>query len=130
TAVRYNTAGFIYYPLDHVTRHEITFYTRRHGSPFAISETVPGSAAGKSHLLCELSPESAASVTREQRQDLTTLFLDRARRLQPDLADQGVSHWIEDMLPLFYPGYIAWIRRFHDYQRRVSQRVYLCGDYL
>lgn len=131
--IRYNSLGIVYHVLKRNPDHAITFYTRDHPSPLAILETVP-ERNNKPHLFCELAPETVRQVAKESAQDrMDQLIIDDTRKhyaaLDQEL-DYSVNQWIEHMLPVFYPGYIAPLKQFIEYQSTGSQSVYYCGDYL
>ncbi|QIB67059.1 protoporphyrinogen/coproporphyrinogen oxidase [Kineobactrum salinum] len=132
--VRYNALGVVYHVLKNSPAHGINFYTRDHPSALAILETVPERDNNKPHLFCELSPEAVEQASREGLQgELGQLVRRDVAQLYPGLErelDHTVSQWIEPMLPVFYPGYIASLRRFAEHQRGARQAIYYCGDYM
>lgn len=61
------------------------------------------------------------------------MTLDATRRLYPALDEElaySVNQWIEYMLPVFYPGYIAEMNKFVSAQAEEKRSIYYCGDYL
>ncbi len=131
--IKYNPLGIVYYVLDKIDKHEITFYTQEHPSTLAILETV-NSADNKHHLFCELTPESAQIMHANQNQTrMDSLIKEDVRKLYPELDKQlsySVNQWIEHMLPVFYPGYISSLKAFRQQQSASAQSIYYCGDYL
>lgn len=131
--IRYNSLGIVYYILKKDVDHGITFFTREHPSPLAILETVP-EKDNKPHLFCELSPETVTEVANDDLRDgMDQLIIHEIKKRRSKLdqeLDYSVNQWIEHMLPVFYPGYIAAIRQFIDHQDSHPQSIYYCGDYL
>lgn len=131
--IRYNSLGIVYHVLKFDPEHAITFYTRDHPSPLAILEAVP-ERNNKPHLFCELAPETVRQVSNESAQDrMDKLIIGDTRKRYAALdqeLDYSVNQWIEHMLPVFYPGYIAPLKQFIEHQRAGPQSIYYCGDYL
>ncbi len=131
--IKYNSMGVVYYILKKADKHSVTFYTQKHPSSLALLEVVKNEK-NKHHLFCELSPERAREIADKQNQtEMDTLILEDVRKRYPELdkqLDYSVNQWIEHMLPVFYPGYIASLKTFREQQAASAKSIYYCGDYL
>lgn len=131
--IRYNSLGIVYHVLKKSPEHRVTFFTADHPSPYSILETV-AQGSTQAHLFCELTPEFVKTVASDKKQNsMSDMTLDATRRLYPALDEElaySVNQWIEYMLPVFYPGYIAEMNKFVSAQAEEKRSIYYCGDYL
>jgi len=131
--IRYNSLGIVYHVLKNSPEHRLTFFTQNHSSPLAILESVP-EKNNKPNLFCELAPETVKNVGEAGCQDtMDELIIEDSCAHYPALdkdLDYSVNQWIEHMLPVFYPGYIAHLDKFSVYQNSTPNSIYYCGDYM
>jgi oxygen-dependent protoporphyrinogen oxidase len=134
--VEYNSLGIVHCLTQSREKNGITFFPRRHPCGLSILEISDSDAdaAWPSKLYCQLTPELVQRAQKEAKTNhLLELVQPAISALYPRLVvDQAhtVNQWIENMLPLFYPGYIGHLRSFLHYQESTRHRIYYCGDYL
>lgn len=136
SSVKYNSLGIVHVLSRNREKTGVTFFPRQHPGGLSILEISDSGAdaAWPSKLYCQLAPELAEQAQNEAKTD--NLF----ELIQPTLLAQCpglgtdrehiVNQWIENMLPLFYPGYIGKLSAFLQYQENTRHRIYYCGDYL
>ncbi|MCB1444419.1 MAG: FAD-dependent oxidoreductase [Rhizobiaceae bacterium] len=134
--VRYNPLGMVHVRLNRQVAPRMNFFADRSGGTIATYQQIPGNEAQGSlpQLYAQLTPEANRRARDEGLTDrLDAIVADDLRRLYPTLeADQADHHnqWVARMLPEFYPGYAAQVRRFLDRQAAGRGRLQFCGDYL
>lgn len=134
--VRYNPPGMVHVRLNRQVPARMNFFTDRAGGAIATYQKIPGNEAQGSHpqLYAQLIPEANRRARDEGMTDrIDEIVAKDLRRLYPTLdADRVDDHnqWVACMLPEFYPGCAAEVRRFLDRQAASRGRLHFCCDYL
>lgn len=134
--VRYNPLGMVHVRLNRQVAPRMNFFAGGAGGTIATYQQIPGNEAqgNPPQLYAQLTPEANRRARDEGLTDrLDEIVAGDLRRLYPTLdADRADHHnqWVARMLPEFYPGYAAQVRRFLDRQAAGRSRVQFCGDYL
>jgi oxygen-dependent protoporphyrinogen oxidase len=132
--VRYNSLGIVHYAVRGDLAPAMRFLRPDHGGHIATFQQLPAAGRPTAQIYCQLTPEAtrlAAATGRTAALD--SLIRPDLRRLLPDIdaRETGrVEQWIEDKLPIPWPGYAAHLRPFRTWQAAAPRLVYLCGDYL
>lgn len=138
--VRYNQCAIVYFMLDHAPPFLDRWHTRDHplsAIPFYAqlpddSETPAGHQ--RPHIYCELSPETIERIAASGTTDGLRQYVEtQAEQLYPEMKGHVVDvheQWIDEMLPLIYPGYARKLSAFLERMRAVPSRIYYAGDYL
>jgi len=138
-SVRYNKCAAVYYTLKTKPPVLSRWFSREHPCTIPFYAQIPDdpftpSGRQKPHLYCELTPETIEEIHRAGHQEAFRHYVeDDARTLYPTLADdldEVVEQWIEDMLPVIYPGYAKKVAAFLEEMEARPARLYFCGDYL
>jgi protoporphyrinogen/coproporphyrinogen III oxidase len=131
-AIKYNPLGIVHAKVKTNEKMNITFHAKDIDSEISIVDV--NETNGDSTLYCQMSPELSRKV--KDAEDTSRLFSRVQSGLQkkyPGIeVDENtvVNQWIENMLPVFYPGYIKKIGAFQKYQEDMPRLTYYCGDYL
>ena len=116
--VRYNPLGMVHIRLNRQVAPRMALFANGAGGTIATYQQIPGDAAQGSYpqLYAQLPPEAGRHAI-------------AAGDLDADRADHH-NQWVARMLPEFYPGYGARLRRFLDRQAAGRGRVQFCRGYL
>jgi oxygen-dependent protoporphyrinogen oxidase len=131
-AIRYNSLGVVHAKIKTNEKANITFHAKALDSEISIIDISESNGILK--LYCQISPELSKKAKDDG--ETTRLFPIIRKGLQkyyPDIEideQTVINQWIENMLPVFYPGYIKKITEFQQYQQEAPRLTYYCGDYL
>ena len=136
--VKYSSGYIVHFGIDCSVEPSVRFFSRDVTPSIAAVEIVVQSTIPSSYLSrlsVYLSPE--AVIERKSGSvvdgELPAIWNDLPDDVTRYL-DRGYGHVvqqkIENMLPLFYPGYLKELRVFESYQMRGKQQIYYAGDYM
>ena len=136
--VKYSSGSIVHFGIDCSVEPSVRFFSRDVNPSIAAVEIVDQSTIPSSYLSrlsVYLSPE--AVIERKSGSvvdgELPAIWNDLPDDVTRYL-DRGYGHVvqqkIENMLPLFYPGYLKELRVFESYQMRGKQQIYYAGDYM
>ena len=136
--VKYSSGYIVHFGIDCSVEPSVRFFSRDVNPSIAAVEIVDQSTIPSSYLSrlsVYLSPE--AVIERKSGSvvdgELPAIWNDLPDDVTRYL-DRGYGHVvqqkIENMLPLFYPGYLKELREFESYQMRGKQQIYYAGDYM
>ena len=137
-AVKYSSGHILHFCIDRSIDPYVTFFSSGVNDSIAAVEVVDQSRSSPSiitrvsiHLAPELvmKLETGQALGGELPDVLDDLPDDIARHL--DLYDGEITQQrIENMLPLFYPGYLKELSTFEKYQASGKKQIYYAGDYM
>ena len=134
-AIRYNSLGVVHAKIKTNEKTNITFHAKALDSEISIIDI--SEVNGDLKLYCQLSPELSKQIKdNKDNGDTSRLYSVVKKGLEkyyPDIEideQTVINQWIENMLPVFYPGYIKKITEFQQYQQEAARLTYYCGDYL
>ncbi len=137
-SVRYSGAQILHFGLERSIEPYVRFYSPEVNESIAAIEVVDHSKTSSSYLSrlsVYLSPEA---LSKQKTQPALPGELPGVWNELPDDAarcldlgyEQVVHQSIENMLPVFYPGYLKELSAFERYQTRGKNRIYYTGDYM
>lgn len=139
-SVRYNRCAIAYYKLKSPPELMDRWYSREHPSKIAFYAQIPDdpyTPSGKQapHLYCEATPEVIEEIYQSGNPHNFRCFIDDdVKKLYPavdnELEEPVVEQWIDEMLPIIYPGYARKVRDFLSEMETNRSSLYFCGDYL
>jgi len=137
-AVKYSSGHILHFGVDRSIEPYVRFFNSDVNASFAAVEVVDQSRSSSScltRLSVHLAPELVIKLKTEKTLGgelpdvLDDLPDDIARHL--DLYDGEITQQrIENMLPLFYPGYLKKLGAFEKYQVSGRKQIYYTGDYM
>ena len=136
--VKYSSGYIVHFGIDCSVEPSVRFFSRDVNPSIAAVEIVDQSTIPSSYLSrlsVYLSPE--AVIERKSGSvvdgELPAIWNDLPDDVTRYL-DRGYGHVvqqkIENMLPLFYPGYLKELSAFESYQMRGKKQIYYAGDYM
>ena len=133
-AVKYNPIGIMHYQINQEPADYMTFFDNGMTDTLSVFQTEKGDDQKAHQVFGQLSPDAVVSVQQSgQQENPHEVIAERLSVLFPGIDAQIVDRhpqWIERMLPLFYPGYLAKLEAFKSGRNGARQNVYFCGDYL
>ena len=131
-SIKYNSLGVVHAKVISDEKPDVTFFSGEVCRELSIVEISKDKDISK--LYCQLSPELSEKVKNEAcTEQLYSVIKESLLALYPALKideQTVINQWIENMLPVFYPGYIKKIAEFQLHQEALPHGVYYCGDYL
>lgn len=137
-SVKYSSGYILHFGIDRSVEPYIRFLSQELNPSIAAVEVVVQSRTTSSYLSrlsVYLSPE--AVIERKSQPVVDGELPPIWNNLPDDFArqlDLGYGHVvqqrIENMLPLFYPGYLKELSEFESYQMRGRKQIYYAGDYM
>ena len=136
--VKYSSGYIVHFGIDCSVEPSVRFFSRDVNPSIAAVEIVDQSTIPSSYLSrlsVYLSPE--AVIERKSGSvvdgELPAIWNDLPDDVTRYL-DRGYGHVvqqkIENMLPLFYPGYLQELSAFENYQMHGKKQIYYAGDYM
>jgi oxygen-dependent protoporphyrinogen oxidase len=136
--IKYNSGYVVHFGIDRSVEPYVRFFSRDVSTSIAGVEIVDQSTIPSSYLSrlsVYLSPE--AVIERKSQPVIEGELPPIWNDLPDDVArqlDRGYGHVvqqkIENMLPLFYPGYLKELSVFETYQTSGKKQIYYAGDYM
>jgi len=137
SAVRYNSLGVVHYAVNGELAPVMRFLSPEQGRSIATFQQLPaapGAGRPSAQLYCQLSPEATRIAASDGRTGaLDAIIRADLRCLFPEIdvrETSRVEQWIEDKLPIPWPGYASFLRPFRSWQSNARRQIYFCGDYL
>ena len=137
-AVKYSSGQTLHFGVERSIEPYVRFFSPEVNASIAAVEVVDQSRTSSSYLSrlsIHLSPETLVKQKTHPALpgELSGLWNDLpddvARHL--DLGyEQVVNQNIENMLPVFYPGYLKELSAFETYQTSGKKQIYYAGDYM
>ena len=136
--VKYNSGYILHFGIDRPVEPYVRFFSPDVNASIAAVEVVDQSRISSSYLSrisVYLSPEAVIQLKTQPvvEGELPAIWND----LPDDVArhlELGYGHVvqqrIENMLPLFYPGYLKAVSAFERYQTSGKKQIYYAGDYM
>ena len=136
--VKYNSGYILHFGIDRRVEPYVRFFSPDVNASIAAVEVVDQSRISSSYLTrisVYLSPEAVIQLKTQPvvEGELPAIWND----LPDDVArhlELGYGHVvqqrIENMLPLFYPGYLKELSTFERYQTSGKKLIYYAGDYM
>jgi oxygen-dependent protoporphyrinogen oxidase len=137
-SVKYSSGYIVHFGIDRSVEPYIRFFSQELSASIAAVEVVDQSRTASSYLSrlsVYLSPEAVIERKSQPVVDgeLPAIWND----LPDDVArhlDLGYGHVVQqrinNMLPLFYPGYLKELSAFESYQMCGKKQIYYAGDYM
>ena len=137
-SVKYSSGYIVHFGINRSVEPYVRFLSRDVNTSIAAVEVVDQSRTASSYLSrisVYLSPEMVIDLNNKPVVDgeLPSIWNDLpddvARHLEPGYG-HVVQQRIQNMLPLFYPGYLKELSAFERYQTNSRKQIYYAGDYL